>query len=586
MKILLKKQFIFFTFILLLTVLVFYGGALKTWFQADEWDWIGRYTYYNSIGPVPFWEAFKSSLFPNPRYRFTPLFDGLFSIETYFFGLNFTPYMTVSLFFHLCNSILVFLFVRKLTQNNKLGYLASFLFASNSIGQHAITWIFTSTNTQGATFFSLIACITFLNYLSKKKTRDLGLTYFFFFIALWFKETAISLFLIIPSILFINNLNKKIKSARKIILSTAGFGLFYFGLRYALSRIGAIIHTEGYPDFGRFLTLDEYLQVLFWSPARALVDNFVFPNTIYWLAKIVTTPFLSYLKLTPLTTTHDLFIENQATNLVTLLIFIGIIAICIKFYKNISTNQLRASFILGIIIVMSSALISLLLSIRGTSALNPIFRSRDMYFSIAGASLCLAIILNVVSKRFQNANLFPLLRKLRLNGKNLFLLIAILTYGTYHLININQFVLQKEEKQTQSRKTIINTIYNTYPLLPQKIIFYVTSDALYYGHSKPSLPYQTGFGRTLLVWYALKNNTIPTEFMKDDYLYMPFSEGYKEIDDYGFGYFTDFDKLTAVIKDYHLTKESVFAFSYSGEKMQVTDTTQETRISLSKEIGQ
>lgn len=576
MKILSKNKFVFFIFILLLTVLVFYGGVFRTWFQADEWDWIGRYTYYNSIGPVPFWEAFESSLFPNPRYRFTPLFDGLFAIETYFFGLNFTPYMTMSLFFHICNSILVFLFVRKLTQNNKLGYLASFLFASSSIGQHAITWIFTSTNTQGAALFSLIACIIFLNYLSRKRARDLILTFFFFFIALWFKETAISLFLILPSMLLINNLNKKTKLDRKVILYTAGFGIFYFSLRYALSRIGAVIHTEGYPDFGRFLTLDEYFQVLFWSPARALVDNFVFPNTIYWLAKIIIAPFLSYLKLTPLTTIHDLFIENQATNLVTLLIFIGIIAICIKFYKNISTNQLRASFILGIIIVMSSALVSLLLSIRGTSALNPIFRSRDMYFSVAGASMCLAIILGVVSEKLQ---------KLRFNTRN-FILLFVVIYGIYHFININQFVLHKEDKQTQSRKTIINTIYNIYPLLPQKVIFYTISDATYYGHSKPSLPYQTGFGRTLLVWYALKNNTIPTKFMKDDYLFIPFSEGYKEIDGYGFGYFTDFDKLIAVIKDYHLTKESVFAFSYSGEKMQVTDITQETRISLSKEVGQ
>lgn len=574
MKILSKYKLVSFVLILLLTILVFYGGTLRTWFQADEWDWIGRYTYYNSIGPVPFWEAFESSLFPNPRYRFTPLFDGIFSIETYFFGLNFTPYMAVSLFLHLCNSVLVFLFVSKLTLSKRLGYLTSFLFASSSIGQHAITWIFTSTNTQGATLFSLIACITFLNYLNNKKARDLILTFLFFFIALWFKETAISLFLILPSISLLNKLGKKTKLDRKVILWTIGFGLFYFSLRYALSRIGAIIHTQGYPDFGRFLTLDEYLQVLFWSPARALVDNFVFPNAIYWLSKIITMPFLSYLKLTPLTTSHDLFIENQATNLVTILIFIGIMAIFIKFYKKISTNHLKTSFILGIIIILSSALVSLLLSIRGTSALNPIFRSRDMYFSVAGASMCLAIVLSVIFER---------LKKRGFNTKTL-LILFIIVYGLYHFININQFVLKKEERQTQSRKEIINTIYNTYPVLPQKTIFYVMSDALYYGHSKPSLPYQTGFGRTLLVWYTLKNNKIPKEFMKDDYLYMPFSEGYKEINHYGFGYFTDMSKLIAAIKDYNLTEESIFAFSYSGEKMAVTDKTNQTRITIGKEI--
>ena len=569
MKILTKNKFIWSIAILFLTVLFFYGGVLKTWFQADEWDWIGRYTYYNSIGPIPFWEAFESSLFPNPRYRFTPLFDGLFALETHFFGLYFTPYAIVSLAFHLCNGILVFLLVRKLTKNDKLGYLASFFFVTSSIGQKAVTWIFTSTNTQGATLFSLIACITFLNYLSKKKFKDIFLTFLFFFIALWFKETAIGLFLILPAILIANNLNRKARLDYKLILYIVAFGLFYSILRYALSRIGAVIHTEGYPDFGRFLTIAEYIQVIFWSPARALVDNLVFPNTIYWLARILTMPFLSYLKLTPLTTTHDLFIENQATNLVTLLIFIGIVIICIKSYKNISTNQLKTSFIFGIIIIMSSALISLLLSIRGTSALNPIFRSRDMYFSVAGASICLAIILDIASKKFQKRN---------------FLLFVVLIYGAYHFININQFVISKEQQQAQPRRTIINKIYNTYPILPKKTVFYVTSDSLYYGHSKPSLPYQTGFGRTLLVWYTLKNNTIPKKFMKDDYLFFPFSEGYKEIDNYGFGYFTDSNKLLATLKDYHLTEDSVFAFSYSGEKMQVTDITQQTRTSLSKEI--
>lgn len=579
MRIFLKNKIILSLlppFFLVVIVLFFYGGVFQTWFQQDEWDWIGRYTYFNSIGPVPFWEAFESSLFPNPRYRFTPLFDGLYALETYFFGLNFIPYAVVSLVFHVSNGALAFFLIRKLTQNYKLAYLTSFFFISSSIGQKAITWVFASTNTQGAAFFSLITCIIFLTYLNNNKPRYLFLTYLFFFIALWFKETAISLFLIIPSLLIVNSYIKKIRVNRKILLYTVGFGLFYFTLRYLLGRIGAQLHIEGYPDWGRFLTISEYVQIILWSPARALVDNLIFPNTIYMLARIVVMPLVSLAGLVPQTIPYDLFVETIATNLITLFIFIIILVIFVTLYRNISTRKLKGIFILGFLIILSSSIVSLLVSVRGTAALNYIFRSRDMYFSVLGASLCLAIILDVVSKK---------LEKFRVNMGKFFLLLAVLVYGAYHFQNINQTILSKEIEKAHPRKAIIDTIYNTYPVLPKKVIFYTISDTPHYGSSEPSLPYQTGFGRTLLVWYSLKGMLLPLEFMKADYLYLPFSEGYREINNYGFGYFTNYNKLVNSIKSHNLTEDAVFAFSYAGKQMQLTDITQTTRATLAKDIA-
>lgn len=538
-----KKKYFVFLLTLVSLIFVFYGRTFYTWFQQDEWDWIGRYTYFNSISKIPLWEAFKSSLFPHPRYRFAPLFDSFYAGLVSIFGLKFEWYAFISLIIHFINSILVFILTKRLTKNTFISSLTAVLFITSSIGQKAVTWIATSFNTLPSATFSIITVITLLNYLEKKKS--LTWVYFFGLLALWFKENALGLILSLPLItLVLGSAKEKIK---KVALSTIGFLLFYFLIRFLLSRVGLLIHTEGYPGFGRFLKFNEYLMLAFWTPIRSIVNVFIFPHTLISIAS-------------SFRGTHDLYAERTGVNYVTISLLVPILlCIYLVYRKFVSKNkQMLKLFFIALILISVSAITSSLLTIRGTSALVYIIRSRDLYFSTAGAAMIIAIAIY----------------KLIVKKKMIFKVLSILilsSYFSYHYVNINKHIIDEEIAKRARREPTINNIYNTYPKINNKSVFFVdltTSD---------ELPYQTGFGRTLMVWYTLKNDGALINFLGDDYLYFPNSTGYKEIGEHGFGYLEDFDELKKIFNQYHLLTDNVYSFSYNKNTNVITNKTQTVR---------
>lgn len=533
-----KKHLFVFSVVLISVILLFYGRTFYTWFQQDEWDWIGRYTYFNSISKIPLWEAFKSSLFPHPRYRFAPLFDAFYAGLVSMFGLKFELYSILSLLIHLLNSILIFVLAEKLSKNNNLSFLISILFATGSIGQKAVTWVATSFNTQPSFTFSIIAIIALIDYIKNKSS--LINIFIFGFIALWFKENALGVILFFPIISLI--LDKSKKKIKKIIYSTVIFLIFYFVLRFLLSRIGLRIHTEGYSDFGRFLNIWEYMGLVFWTPIRSVVDVFVFPYTLIAIASFFHG-------------THDLYAENTGVNIVTISILPFILFSAYLIYKKIvlKNKWLKNLFFMAIVIIFVSTITSSLLAIRGTSALVYIIRSRDLYFSTAGAAIIIAIPIYKIMK--QKKTIFKV-----------FAIFLLGIYFSYHYTNINKRIINGEIQKRNQREITINNVYSFYPNISNKSIFY--SD---------EMPFQTGFGRTLLVWYVLNGDNRFINFLKDDYLYFPGSTGYKEMGKYGFGYIKNIEEVKKVVKEYQLSADNVYSFSYDKQTNLIENKTQVIR---------
>ena len=87
---------------------------------------------------------------------------------------------------------------------------------------------------------------------------------------------------------------------------------------------------------------------------------------------------------------------------------------------------------------------------------------------------------------------------------------------------------------------------------------------------------QQGMGNTLLVWY-MGNGSAPKQFLKlisEYYLWeLVGGQGYKEVDNYGFGYFWDIDKLEKVVKENKLTKTDIVAFFYNSKEQKIINIT-------------
>ena len=124
----------------------------------------------------------------------------------------------------------------------------------------------------------------------------------------------------------------------------------------------------------------------------------------------------------------------------------------------------------------------------------------------------------------------------------------------------------------------MQTIKNNRPNPPDNVVFYTESDHSFYGLpvDQRIMPFQSGFGQTLLVWYNQTEN-FPSEFLRDRFLWEITSQGYRVSSGRGFGYFRDFNVLAKAILENELNADSVVSFRYDLDTDTLTDNTNEVR---------
>ena len=138
--------------------------------------------------------------------------------------------------------------------------------------------------------------------------------------------------------------------------------------------------------------------------------------------------------------------------------------------------------------------------------------------------------------------------------------------------------------RSRTRKSILDQIIKTYPRLPEKVVFYTESDTAFYGlpPEERIMPFQSGFGQTLLVWYFNQGENWPACFFKpeDDFLFAITEEGYRECSGRGFGYFRNFNLLQETLVENNLSKENVIAFVFKLKYNELIDVTRKVRENL------
>jgi hypothetical protein len=564
------KLFLFISFLLATLIFLFYGNSLKTWFQQDEWAALGIYPG-NSLSNI-----FLDSLTPDFRSAFTPFSAMFTTILVRFFGFDFNLYITTSLVMHFINSLLVYIYTIKLTNNKQISILAAILFATSGLGQKAITWVGTSSNTLPAATFSLVTLILFNSFITTNRYRYLLLSLVSFWTALWFKETAFPLFVILPTILLIYKHRETKKS--KIITALAilsSFTLIYFSLRILLSIPESTINQAS-DQLPRFLTIKEMATFLTWLPLRGVVDVFLLPNTIYQVGRIVASLYKFVIIGVGRTFQYGYFAETTGIDVTTLIAAPIIIGLLYLLYKRLFSKNEKLITIFWVVInlmLMSAMATSILLIIRGTVALKlNILRSRDLYLSTVGTSIFFSLV---------GITFWQKLKEKKYLQKILLISVAIL-YLIYNWRYINTFILPEEILKAEIRKPILYQIYNAYPLVPKKVIFYTESDTIYYGSATVGMPFQTGFGRALIDIYIIRDSTRPRLPNGNAFLYPANSQGYKEDGEYGFGYYTDLKKLVTTVKEYKLETDSIIAFSWSGKTGNLENITWNTRNEVKK----
>ena len=535
--------------ILLLTAMViyFYRNIFHGFFQQDEWF---SYGYFLLNKNLDFSNFIKFIFAPNITH-YNPITVFIEYILFYFWGMDYFNFITLGLLLHLITICSVYFLALKIFKGDKLlAFLSSLLFGIFAATYQGAAWVIVDIATVLSSILGILSTYFFITFLEKFKYKYFIFSMFLLLISLFVKEIAIGLFLFFLILLFFNSKKKQ----------NLKYGVFIFGIGFLYFIFRVIMIFVSHKAGGNLATDSEPFKDLIYNflsiPLKSL-SQIIFP------AEFIRNISENSAKLFPVKIT-GMFGSPDFENFVVKRIMEGIsvtISILVLSFSSVFIF-LRKNKNISYVIVFSLAWVlinSFIIGLSpGRSGLVTVVDSRNLYFLSVGVALFLVFIIKYFSKN----NLV----------KTLILFVFLFVFNIYFLNkNLDSFT-----QNGSVRKVILDHVMSENPIFPKKVFFYTESDSSYYGLPETThiLPFQSGFGQTLLVWSERENN-FPKEFFTNNFLWDIESEGYKEISGRGFGYFRNFEHLASFYAINNENEPVLIAYSFNSRDNSLKNITKE-----------
>ncbi|KKR11066.1 MAG: hypothetical protein A2694_01130 [Candidatus Blackburnbacteria bacterium RIFCSPHIGHO2_01_FULL_40_17] len=526
-----------------------YRDSYQIYFQQDEWLGFAKHML---LERQPVAILFKVA-FSNADFHFFPLNFILLDLLYRAFHLNFDPYFYINLSLQAITSFAVYLLSKELFRKSWQSIICVIYFSVMSVGLQAAVWSVPGIGLHLAVIFALFSLICYLKFL--KSDRKI----FFFFsilsilISLLFKEIAIGLFAILPLVhfLFAKNVNKTKRYIFIVLLIGITYSLFRISLMLVSPSSG---RNESYTStfFPRTI-LTSMVTLPFLATSQTLIPSYY----LIGLSKNIELVLSKNVLGKDIVIEYGPKIEKYTVEFTSALIFILFGCLTLFVYRR-QGHKLKSKVLIFSIAFM--VLNSFVYAFSpGRFEQMYVIDSRNLYFISIGTPILLVTLLTGLTKSILKVSL------------------AIIPFLILNIVAL-QSDLQELYGMDFMRKPILDKVLKENPNLPQKVIFYTESDISYYGlpETERILPFQSGLGQTLLVRYY-NSASLPDELLEGEFLWKITEQGYKQVEERGFGYFRDFDLLVKTMNDYNLDKTSVIAYRYDSEKKFVEDITQEVR---------
>ena len=532
-----------------IVVLLGYWRAFFGFFQQDEWLAFNRHILLSHKDGV---SLFADIFLPSgPHY--TPF--SVLSINLLFraFDLNYLGYFIVSMLLHLAVVFLVGKLARILLKDFKLSLAASVLFGLLASIYQATTWVVADIGTHGPTIFGLVCLIYFFKFLEGEKNAYI-ISIVSLLISLLFKEIAVGLFILLPlyTILF----TKKVPNKKKFLSWIMILGFVYIVLRLVLVSSNAPQDKNRQLD--QSYSRDDLIFNTITFPEKAISQSIIPSAALVNFSQKLASRLPDDVTGEKSTPEYDKFVLGSVVEATSGAIFLIISLIAINLWvKNKKNNLGRAiSFSLALIVI-NSLIFTISPEKWGKIA---ILDSRNLYFLSCGTAILLTTLF------------FGYAKKKQYLYRILFILLIVINF---HWLNLS---LDGLIADAEIRKNILSSIKKQHPRLPQKVIVFSESDKTFYGlpENERILPFQSGLGQTLLVWYY-KDEKFPDDFLQNKFLWDIKDQGYKEVGGRGFGYFRDFEQMANTVVQNKIPQDSIIGFNYNSNEKNVTDISEEVR---------
>ncbi|MCL5439133.1 MAG: glycosyltransferase family 39 protein [Patescibacteria group bacterium] len=591
--------FLFF-FILVFTV---FRNLFFYYFEADEWF---HFTRYLPLTGKPdgllaaFISTFMNSGALSAGQHVTPIASTIFFLNTKFFGLNYFFYAFVSLLLHSINSFLVFLFIKTMLSNvknivkNTYAIMGGIFFAIAPTPLHTVTGAapFYGENVLSLTFALL--CMLFFKFAYiKKEKKYLYLSILFLFFALFSKEYAAYLFLILPVMAFIE---KRIFSfrflAKLYIFCIIAYAVFRFVIPNVYLGIGPLIdklvnsyiYSSGQtqpaktPDTGTIVSGDLSIhknlpgEIVFRTitfPLKMVGSVFVPRQTLFSIVGVITPIVYPVPSVDDKSGQVGFLYGPGGNNMVLYLISLGILSFCINLILNLFKHRRLSeaqTLITGLAIIIISALpLVAIIFIFPRWGYDYYFDSRYYYHPTAGAAIVFPFLLFGFSKVISSI--------LKTRKASFIAAVLFITWLVFDLTAFNYNFNIVVNRYGSDRREVVNQLKNYIPSLSRKTVFYIETDGL--SPFGPVLPFYNSVPQDLTVIYYDKNHLPDSFFDKTIFDGMP--QGYLYSEGRGFGYYTSKKDLSEALVLRKFELSDVRAFYYKSLKGELLNKTLQVR---------
>lgn len=540
---------IVFPITLVIVVFLLYWPIKDTFYQQDEWYGYGTYLA-NGVATI-----FSSSthLSKNLGSIFLDT-NGLINIllgegriftrilqYTFYknFPLDIFPVSLFAIVMHSANVILVFILSKRIFKRALLAFIGSLFLAVNSVSHSAITWSAASVNALPSTFLILISILFFFNYVDNNKSKWMLYSFVSIYTSLFFRETGIFLFLLLP-------LSTLLYKKYKVTVFLKRY--WYFFLTIGLIVIFRLYEFKSVP----------YSEALFLTgSSKYFLDSLLFrsilyPLTSFSLSIIPPEIFLNLARY--MTNVYYPFISEGQFNLVAQTVVLDLLAlftsitfgVVLFFMYKKSESKIQKQMIFWIIFLLASFLPYVVIS-KSFSYLE----SRYYYVSSIAWAMIFAWCLYILSEKIKSKFAYILFLSIYL----IFLFIHVKSIK----VDLNRVV-----NESQVRISILNQMTLLLPKLDSNTnVFYVTGDTDYYVVGN-KVPFQQGFGYTILSYYY-PNSKYNSSFLNHIELFEIGKEVYIEENGYGFGYFSNLELMNDAIKKYKIPISNIYKFYYNSK---------------------
>lgn len=556
----------FFAFFAL--IFWFTSGVTQTFFQQDEWNGFGLVLQLQEGS----WLDWFGLLSPS---HFIPLSQFVWFVMYRLFGFEAQYYALAGLVLHAISCVLIVRLGEIMTKNRWIGLLTGILFATNFRAAQA----FTHMAIFPATLTGYIVIISFLLYLftidGKKlfhRTHAFVLSGLFLF-SMLFREDG----LILPVLLlgYLAFFQPKAFSKKNL-----WFFIIFFGVvaAFVLFRVSLQLtnpHAIGITGSGALKTIVYNAVSL---PVKLVVQN-IFEGiqlfNLFWANKARFYPEYHHQITTGLmyTVVYDF-----------VMLTVGVLLACLYGIFSLGKKYEKYWHIVGfslLWIVVSAGL----LSVVGRA--HNVVESRYLYLTSFPVLLMLAqLFVHLWSLRTS--------RVVRLIARvAVITVVVIFTWWSYRDM---QITIARYKKQSAARMSLLASLLKLYPTIPQRSIFYVECGGVCVKNidlvgvpNEYVLPFTSGPGWIFMLQYARADEKAFAPFFSrldgKEFLWDLGVQGYRQIDNRGFGYFVDKKLLLETLRDRKLDPSVVIALAYDEESHSFRDISPSVQQEMQRQLG-